>query len=211
MWLKCATKTTHRLFWDSHFEPLCDNWLCVSSPGALPCSNRRSSRDAGAAAPAVRSHLLHGQQHGGQTDHGRCCQTPDACHPWAGWKEPVLHWQELWHKYSLQVGGAFLSSSFLSFVFFHVSIHLFVFLLYFYIDVSPGENTLTAVRPALPPTTSSVSLASRTESLKKSRSPLRYWQQTVQTLGTCSDSCVPLSHNKLVFRISENHQIVMLF
>lgn len=96
--------------------PLCDNCLCVSTPGALPCSNRRSARDPGAAAPAVRSHLLHRQQHGGQTDHGRCCQTPDACHPGAGWKEPLLHRQELWHKYSLQV-SFLVSVCFLSFVF----------------------------------------------------------------------------------------------
>lgn len=41
-------------------------------------------------------------------------------------------------------------------------------------DGSPGGNTQTVVRPASPQTTSSVNPAFKTESLRRSRSPLRY-------------------------------------
>lgn len=66
---------------------------CVS--GALPCCNRRGAGDPGAAAPEVRSHLLHRQQHGGQSDHGGSRQKPDTRHPGAGRQEPLLHRQRL--------------------------------------------------------------------------------------------------------------------
>lgn len=80
--------------------------------GALPSHYWRGSRDPGAAAPTIRSHLLHRQRNGCQSDHGGRSQTPDPCHPGAGRQEPLLHRQELWHYHSLQVPLTFYIFSF---------------------------------------------------------------------------------------------------